>query len=150
MSIKYIFLVYFQKNLKKNGIIHSHRISNSRINISFFFCTSSDVLSAYSHLNVPIKASINLSLCRVSTIFYASFQNVLFVSISIQSSCVNCSIIYRLIFNSKNLFEEYLKFKIKRIILRTILSILKFQIFIEKFNLMNDIMLRIWMLEKVF
>lgn len=49
--------------------------------ISFFFCISSDVLSAYSHLNVPIKASINLSLCRVSTIFYASFQK----RISIQS-----------------------------------------------------------------
>lgn len=127
----------------------------------FFFCTSSDVLSAYSHLNVPIKASINLSLCRVSTIFYASFQNVLFVSISIQSPffcqsqekfynsdfffffllkfvtfwiyhatmCQLFFIIYRLIFNSKNLFEEYLKFKIKRIILRTILSILKFQTF---------------------
>lgn len=125
----------------------------------FFFCTSSDVLSAYSHLNVPIKASINLSLCRVSTIFYASFQNyssryrynlpffanpkgnsitltfffffclnsLLFGSI--MQPCVNCSIIYRLIFNSKNLFEEYLKFKIKRIILRTILSILKFQTF---------------------
>lgn len=70
-----------KKIKKKNDIIHSHRISNSRINIFFFFCISSDVLSAYSHLNVPIKASINLSLCRVSTIFYASFQK----RISIQS-----------------------------------------------------------------
>lgn len=76
-----IFSSCISKKIKKKKTLFIATEYQTPESISFFFCISSDVLSAYSHLNVPIKASINLSLCRVSTIFYASFQK----RISIQS-----------------------------------------------------------------
>lgn len=80
-SLLNIFSSCISKKIKKKMTLFIATEYQTPESISFFFCISSDVLSAYSHLNVPIKASINLSLCRVSTIFYASFQK----RISIQS-----------------------------------------------------------------